>query len=257
MPAIEVFAPRSEFFLSLLRIMWMIQHLTEGHYAVWGPYFSTLSMILQVVFARNEAAFIKYGALEHDDDGLPTYQNSSGLDYATFTLGMQRDAGSMYLALTYQELDDERVRVAAPHVRAVTVLTVAEDITLPFDGLRTQAAFAAHLKWNWGGEISAERVASLSAAQIHALRSPLRVWPETKFFCHHCSLWFDEAHPARACKGCHRALYCSVKCQRLDWKPVHKIACRMWRLVAERETHKKVRKAIKKLPLDPIENFPT
>ncbi|KZV60837.1 hypothetical protein PENSPDRAFT_326662 [Peniophora sp. CONT] len=257
-------------------------------------------MVLQLVFARNEAAVLKYGKLEKDSDGLQAYQkyvvsydaavadicraqntkywpdvrdcgiqfvsqqlfshilaqSTSGLDYATFTKGMQRDAGSIYLALTYQELDSHRMLVASPKVRAVTVLGIAEGITRPFDGVRTQATFAVHLVSKWNGHISAGLVASLSIAQIHALRSPLRVWPEAKTFCHYCSRTFDEEHPRRACKGCRRTVYCDESCQRRDWKPFHKIVCKMWRLVAERESFRRVRAQIKQLPLDPVKHFP-
>ncbi|KZV65005.1 hypothetical protein PENSPDRAFT_668677 [Peniophora sp. CONT] len=283
MPALEVFASRSEFFVRMIRVMLAVQHLTIDNYSQWGAYFSTLSMILQLVFVRNEAAFIKYGRLEHEDDGLRAYQeyvlsydkvvagicraqhaehwayvrdwgvqfvsqqlfshivaqSSSTLEYAPFMLGMQRQAGAMYLAVMYQELDALRLLAAAPQVRAVTALSIAEDITRPFDGVRTQAAFAAHLRTKWSGQITAKLVATLTAAEMHALRSPLLVWPDAKLFCHHCSTLFNDSQRGRACKGCHRAMYCGKSCQTSDWKPVHKVACQMWRLVGEREKFKK------------------
>ncbi|KAH8094556.1 hypothetical protein BXZ70DRAFT_364577 [Cristinia sonorae] len=35
-----------------------------------------------------------------------------------------------------------------------------------------------------------------------------------------------QQHPMRVCKGCYRALYCSRKCQRVDWKLGHGSLCK-------------------------------
>lgn len=181
----------------------------------------------------------------------------------------------MYLALIYQELAPERVVVAPPNLMAITVLAVAEGITYPFDGVRTQATYAHTLVKQWKGDISAERVDQLTAAQMHALRSPVLVWPEVKTICHHCAKKLPSCVKSQ-CKACKRALYCSADCQKQyvasiraiflaayydsvilrDWSIVHKVACKVWRLVNVREKRKSLRKQIKKLVLDPVGCFP-
>lgn len=134
--------------------------------------------------------------------------------YDDYTKAMRRSAGAMYLALDYQELAPVRVLVATPNVRAITVLGVAEDITLPLDGVRTQAAFATTIVREWHGVVDAEHVATLSHAEIHALRSPIKVWKEAKTFCHHCAQALGEGCRFQ-CKACKRAMYCSRECQYL------------------------------------------
>lgn len=86
MPALEVYGPREVFNEAILRIMWMISFITEDHVTVsicfcggrssltapsqaYNVYFSVISMVSQLIHARNQAAYKKYGRLEHKHDG--------------------------------------------------------------------------------------------------------------------------------------------------------------------------------------------
>ncbi|VDC07790.1 unnamed protein product [Peniophora sp. CBMAI 1063] len=300
MPPAALYASADRFKKSTLRLLWLLSLLSDGRPDNWSLYFSAMSMIIQLVFTRDDAIYEEDGDLETAQDVLDAYrlymqpidrvvtsifesqneaffplvrmmgiqfvsqqlfagvlaQNATGLPEALFLGGMRRAAGAKYLAIVYQELAPDRVAIAPPNVRAVTVLGQAEGIAYPFDGIRTQSVYAGSLVNGWEGEISAERVESLSPAQIHALRSPLTVWPGAKTFCHHCAQVFKSGQGLRKCKGCRRALYCGAQCQKHDWSTVHKVACKVWRLVTVEEEKPSVRQAIAQLSLDAVANFP-
>jgi len=110
--------------------------------------------------------------------------------------------------------------------------TLKDILSIRTSGVRQLALKNAVLRaWrSYGGAFSLREGVDVTTCRIPSTPSNLgSYWliPKRCFLnsCP-CSATMQPCHHLRVCKGCWRVLYCSPKCQSLDWKAGHRRVCR-------------------------------